>query len=118
MFSAAADLQDSAGHSLITAYAALRPDGRYSIMLINKDQENAHAFSILFHDGNGQRTFKGPVDVVTFGSEQYKWRPTASGGSADPDGPAAHATMSANPQTRYQLPKASITVIRGAITAR
>ena len=118
VFSAAADPQDSAGHSLITAYAALRPDGRYSIMLINKDQENAHAVSILFHDGNGQRTFKGPVDVVTFGSEQYKWRPTASGGSADPDGPAAHATMSANPQTRYQLPKASITVIRGAITAR
>jgi hypothetical protein len=118
VFSAAADLQDSAGHNLLTAYATLRPDGRYSLMLINKDQQNAHSAHIVFNDlqSNTERFLKGPVDIVSFGSEQYKWHPTANGGSADPDGPGVHSVVTATRDTAYSLPKASITVIRGEIS--
>src|SRR5690348_10050794 len=42
LYPAACDRQDAAGHTLITAYAALRPDGFLSVMLINKDQSNPH----------------------------------------------------------------------------
>ena len=43
LFSATSDIQDPAGHVLVTAYAVLRPDGEWSLMLVNKDQENPHA---------------------------------------------------------------------------
>ena len=39
LFPATSDIRDGAGNILVTAYAALRPDGQWSIMVINKDQE-------------------------------------------------------------------------------
>jgi F5/8 type C domain len=116
-FSAASDLIDAAGHSLVTAYALLRPDGQWSVMLVNRDQENAHTVRIQF-DGsaaNGTRFFAGAVNVSTFGSAQYQWHPTREGGFPDPDGPAAKSTVNASADTAYELPKASMTVVRGAI---
>jgi hypothetical protein len=116
-FSAASDLFDAAGHSLVTTYALLRPDGQWSVMLVNRDQENAHTISIQFDDsGAGDaHFFTGPLSEITFGSAQYQWHPTYQGGFPDPDGPAARFTIKASANTVYELPKASMTVLRGAI---
>jgi hypothetical protein len=116
-FSASGDISDAAGHSLVTAYALLRPDAQWSLMLVNRDQENAHKVHIEFNGGaaSGKSSFAGPVTVITFGSAQYQWHPTKEGGFPDPDGPAAKASVNASANTVYELPKASITVIRGAI---
>ena len=118
-FSAAGDILDAAGHSLVTAYALLRPDGQWSLMLVNRDQENPHRVHIEFQDaaGGDQRFFNGPASVITFGSAQYQWHPTSQGGFPDPDGPAVKVTITAKPDTVYELPKASMTVIRGAIAS-
>jgi len=40
MFPAKADLDDGAGHALVTAYALQRPDGQWSLLIVNRDQEN------------------------------------------------------------------------------
>jgi len=119
VFSASGDLFDAAGHSLVTAYALQRPDGPWSLMLVNRDQENAHAVHIEFDDpgASGKRSFTGPVSVITFGSTQYQWHPTTQGGFPDPDGPALKTMITANADAAYELPKASITVIRGAIAS-
>ncbi|HEV2113973.1 MAG TPA: discoidin domain-containing protein [Terriglobales bacterium] len=113
MFPATTDITDEAGNALVTSYALLRPDGQWSLMLINKDQENPHHLRIALRDGAQTRSLTGPVSVTTFGPAQYQWHPTATGGSADPDGPAAHSTVNASAETLYILPAASITVIRG-----
>jgi hypothetical protein len=117
LFPAASDIRDAAGHALVTAYAAQRPDGQWSLLMVNKDQENSHSVRIVFHDAdkNADSFFSGPTSVISFGSEQYQWHPGARDGTADPDGPAARSTVSANADTTFALPKASITVIRGAI---
>jgi hypothetical protein len=117
VYAASGDLVDAAGHSLVTAYALERPDGSWSLMLVNRDQENAHSVHIEFDDGRagGKRFFNGPVSVTTFGSAQYQWHPTNQGGFPDPDGPAAKATITGNPDSVYELPKASMNVLRGAI---
>ena len=117
LFPASADITDPAGHTLVTAYAVQRPDDQWALMLINKDQENAHPVQIVFTDGrsNTAHSFSGQVDVVTFGSEQYHWNASPMGGSADPDGPAAKSQVNAGVNTVYTLPKASITVLRGKI---
>jgi len=41
-----------------------------------------------------------------------------SKGWADPDGPIAHAKQTAGKDTLYDLPAASVVVIRGQVTAR
>ena len=53
-FKAASDIKDAEGHVLVTAYAVLRPDGQWALMLINKDYDNSHTVSITFHDADAQ----------------------------------------------------------------
>ena len=138
MFPAKADLDDGAGHALVTAYALQRPDGQWSLLVVNRDQENGHKVHIRFRDSasNAISSFKGDVAVVTFGQEQYKWNPPqtifmahpehdfdsqvqmASDGHAAPDGPAVTSKISAQDDTVFDLPAASLTVVRGKIAPR
>jgi hypothetical protein len=120
VFRSSGDIFDAAGHDLITAYTVQRPDGNWSIMLVNKDQLNAHSIHIAFEDATKKKTssFAGPVNVITFGSEQYQWHSDSSnpiGGTADPDGPPAKSSVNAGPDTAFTLPKASVTILRGSI---
>ncbi len=119
VFPAGSDIRDGAGNLLVTAYALLRPDGEWSLMLVNKDQENPHTVKIAFEDGKskGAKGFAGSVSMATFGGEQYKWHSNIKEGVADPDGPVAHSTISAAPDTAFTLPKASVTVLRGTLAA-
>ena len=128
IFPSSSDIVDAAGHVLVTSYAVLRPDGEWSLMIVNKDQENSHAVRIAFQDQKGGKEafFAGSVNMVTFGSEQYQWHssianlksglPDLKGGTADPDGPASRSTITANDQTSFVLPKASVTVLRGNLS--
>ena len=118
MFPVTSDIRDAAGHILVTAYALHRPDGQWSLMLVNKDQENAHPVRIEFQDtSNRVSRFAGPVNMVTFGSEQYQWHSNVKGGMADPDGPAARSVITADLATTFTLPKASVTVLKGQVAA-
>ena len=118
LFPAASDIRDGAGHVLVTAYAALRPDGQWSLLVVNKDQENAHTVNISFDDAQKKSAaaFAGPVNITTFGKAQYAWHPNRTGGTADPDGPAAKSTVTAGAGTPFTLPAASVTVLRGGIS--
>jgi hypothetical protein len=115
---ATADLKDEAGSVLVTVYAVKRPDGDWSLMLINKDPSNAHAVKIEFADGSAKppEHFTGTIRRVTFGAEQYVWHAAAADSHADPDGPPAASTLNADPETAFSLPRASVTVLRGRVT--
>jgi hypothetical protein len=117
LYSAASDIRDGAGHVLVTVYAALRPDGEWSLLIVNKDQENAHKVRIAFDnlEPHKSETFAGQVKMATFGSAQYQWHPGGVTGRADPDGPPARSTISASAETQYELPAASITVLTGTV---
>jgi hypothetical protein len=134
VFPAKSDIDDGAGHELITTYAVKRPDGEWSLMLVNRDQEAGHKVRIAFQDGSGEaKTFSGPVEIATFGSAQYQWHPARTRleshaehpaettvapytkGWADPDGPIVRSKMNAGKDATYELPAASVTVIRGSV---
>ena len=134
VFGAKSDIEDGAGHKLVTAYAVKRPDGEWAVMAVNRDQQNAHRVGIEF-DGpvDKESSFAGPVEVSTFGSAQYQWHPAqtrfmahaeksgegtivpTSVGYADPDGPIARTTLATGKNTMYDLPAASVVVIRGSV---
>ena len=119
LFRAASDLKDAEGHVLVTAYAVLRPDGQWSLLVINKDYDNAHPVHIRFEDrdAKSELSFTGPVTMITLGKSQYVWHPNRKQGYADPDGPAATSTIQGVADTIYTLPPASLTVLRGKIAA-
>ena len=75
LFPAASDITDGAGHTLVTAYAVKRPDGQWSVMLINKDQENSHRVRLEFTGAHAQ--FSGTVEESLFGSGNITGTPRA-----------------------------------------
>ena len=115
-FKAASDVNDAAGNVMVTAYAVQRPDGQWSVMLVNRDQSNDHAVKVAFNTGKSEKHFSGPVDRITFGSNEYQWHPEGVGGHADPDGPPSKSTVQGGVDVLYHLPKASITVLRGHVS--
>jgi hypothetical protein len=116
LFAAISDIQDDAGHVLVTSYAAQRPDGDWSLLIINKDQENAHSVRLRFNsESKSSSAFTGNVQATVFGRAQYAWQPLKK--MADPDGPAAHSELHVNANTEFELPAASIVVLRGQLAA-
>jgi hypothetical protein len=117
LFRAESDVRDAEGHVLVTAYAVQRPDGQWSVLLVNKDYDNPHPVRVVFGRGRGFRdaSLAGPVTVITFGKAQYQWHPDRKQGYANPDGPAVTTTLHGDASTNYTLPPASITVLRGTV---
>jgi hypothetical protein len=135
VFPAKGDITDGAGHAMLTAYALERPDGDWSVMIVNRDQSTPHKFHLTFRDDSTHsvKSFQGPARISVFGSEQYRWHPASTvfmahsaaaakepvfvntRGHADPDGPALEMTKDASPDSEYEIPPASIMVVRGKI---
>jgi hypothetical protein len=109
-------VNDAAGHAMVTAYAVERPDGQWSVMLVNRDQSNDHSVKVAFEGaGKASRSFTGQVDRITFGSNEYQWHQEGATSHADPDGPPSKSTVQGGANAQYQLPKASITILRGRL---
>ena len=73
--------------SQITAYAARRDDGAWSIMLINKDS-SSHTVDLRFLQPDsivGGDTFNSDVTHTTFGPQQYVWRNRGEASKPDPN---------------------------------
>jgi hypothetical protein len=117
LFPSSTGIVDGEGNVLVTSYAVRRPDGYWSLLLVNRDENEAHTVRVAFEDGTARRSasFSGPVRLVTFGSMQYAWRNEGRTSHADPDGPPAASTIAGGPDAAFTLPKASITVLRGGV---
>jgi hypothetical protein len=117
MFPSSTEIKDAEGNVLVTSYAVLRPDGNWSLMLVNRDETNPHTVRVVFQDLKNKRdeSFSGSVTLVTFGSEQYVWINDGPNSHPDPDNPPVATTLSANSGTAFTLPKASLTVLRGKV---
>ncbi len=119
MFPASIGIKDTEGNLLVTSYAVHRPDGEWSVMLVNRDENHPHTVRVVFDDQENKRpaSFTGPVHFVTFGSEQYVWINDGPNSHADPDNPPVATTINGGAATEFTLPKASITVLRGKVDA-
>ncbi len=116
MVPSSSDITDADGNLLVTSYAVRRPDGTWSLMLVNRDETHPHTVRVVFQDSQSKRTasFSGPVTFVSFGSEQYVWINDGPNSHPDPDHPPV-ATLLQGPPSTFTLPKASITVLRGRV---
>jgi hypothetical protein len=120
LYPASVDLTDEANYKLITAYAVKRPDGDWSLLIVNKDPSNAHDIDVAFEDGDRTTPaeFSGTVKLVTFGAAEYVWHSAGAKSYADPDGPAKRTNVAWKPGQKFTVPKASITVITGNVEGK
>jgi len=74
---------------------------------------------LVFHNADAKRDtyFQGTITMITLGSAQYQWHAARKKGYADPDGPPASAQLTGGENTQYNLPAASVTVLRGRLAA-
>ena len=117
MFPSSTDIKNPDGDLLVTTYAVHRPDGNWSLMLVNRDENNSHTVRVSFENAKEKRHsfLSGNISWMSFGSDQYVWINDGPNSHPDPNLPPAAAIIAANPQTIFTLPKASITVIRGRL---
>ena len=97
----------------IVAYPLKRPDGRWSILLINRDPTRAQGVRLVVKDRANAppKPAPGPYAIVQYGSQDYVWRAAASDGSPSRNEPPRRFTASQGPVT---LPPYSITVVQSA----
>ncbi|HKW44231.1 MAG TPA: discoidin domain-containing protein [Candidatus Eremiobacteraceae bacterium] len=96
---------------LVTAYALHRPDGLWSVLVVNKDSV-ARRVTVDFKTGGDIQRFAGRVNVVTFGREQYRWTGRGPADVPNPDRGLVHS-IAAGEAASYFVPPESLTVIRG-----
>jgi len=120
IYRAGSDALDAEGNALVTAYAARRPNGEWSLLLINKDPQREFQASVSFANRrNAQKMFRGAVDVFQYsreqdglGGSQMQPKPLKAG---DPEHfiiPASQHPVTVN------LPPYSLTVVRGELSRR
>ena len=101
---------------LISVYATLRPDGLWSVLLINRDPDNARQVKIEFEcaaPGCEDRKVgysHGEVDVYQYSRDDYQL-----GANSIPikDLPPEHQRLKFGADTTFNIPAYSLTVVRG-----
>ena len=103
----------------ITAYAVHRPDGLWSLMIINKDPNQARVVTVKFHNEatGSESEFDGAIHLYQYSGKQYE----LSSDKLEPhpirDLPPEHQTLtSSSSPLVVQLPPYSLTVIRGHVS--
>ncbi len=101
--------------SVVSVYAARRPDRQWALLAINKDPKRTAQLGVQFNLSRALRqiTFAGDVDVVQFSREQYLWHNDGPNGYPSRSLPPARLTRKAS--SFYELPPCSLTVLRGKL---
>ena len=114
IYQAISDVRNGAGKAIVTAYAVRRPDGLWSLLLINKDLEHSYSVQVRFRNAiNGSTSrFTGGLDVFQFSGAQYQL-------NSDPNNPYPIKAEPPEHQVLYDktitLPAYSLTVVRGRL---
>jgi hypothetical protein len=93
LFASAGSVKDADGRPMVVAYTLRRRDGTLSVMLLNRDEDAAHAVKIGL--AGASATFpSAAAQVVQYSPAQYAWLDA---------GEASHPTKD-EPPVRFQIP--------------
>jgi hypothetical protein len=113
MYSTTSNVRDAQGQALVTAYTVRRPDGKFSVLLFNKDPGRAVTVRLTQSTGGETHAIQAGLDLDQYSPEQYQWNPShgrGNGGHPDPNDPPIRTTVSADTGATIKLPPYSITV--------
>jgi len=111
LFRATSDAPTIAGGPAVTEYAVHRPDGRWAVMLLNKEPTRTLSVRIALAGSTGDQSLAGPLELFQYSAAQYQWHPDGANGHAAPDLPPARRMLSPR-DSIIALPPTSMTVVR------
>jgi hypothetical protein len=102
---------DGPARAAVTGYPLARADGRWAILLINRDPAHAQSVGLaLTRSGaTSARVLHGPFEVQQYGADQYVWRPDGAAGRPTRNDPPRAFTQAGD---RILLTPYSLTVVR------
>jgi hypothetical protein len=115
IYPASTNARNSKGEELVTAYAVHRPDGLWSVLLINKDPQRSFDVWIKFQDDSKRSvsSLQGPLDVYQYSPAQYQLSDDKKNPYPTKAGPPIHRVIGDNELGILKLPAYSLTVARG-----
>ena len=115
LYPAVSNVRNRKAEQLVTAYAVHRPDGLWSLLLINKDPDRAYRVRVRF-ETQGRRspsTLTGALDIYQYSPAQYALNEDKDNPFPVKADPPLHVILQDDPARVMELPAYSITVVRG-----
>jgi hypothetical protein len=97
--------------TLLSSYAVKRPDGKWSVLLVNRDDIRSRTVRLRLSGDSHATPITGVHDEWLFSREQYRWRAAGENGHPSPDRPPKHRATRSDV---IVLPPYSLAVIRGS----
>jgi hypothetical protein len=97
--------------SLLSAFAVKRPDGKWSVLLVNRDPSRSRIVRLRFRSDSNAAVIAGLHDEWLFSREQYRWSADGVNGHPSRDRPPRHRSTR---DDHIALPPYSIAVVRGS----
>jgi hypothetical protein len=95
-----------------TAYAVLRPDGQWGVLLINHDVGSSWSVDLKF-EGEDAGAFTCPREEWRYDDRQYRWHAAGPEGHPIRSDPPRHVRVSSCPNSEVLLRPRSLTVLVG-----
>jgi hypothetical protein len=95
--------------SLLSAFAVKRPDGRWSVLLVNRDASRSRTVRLRFADHPNAAVLPEGHDEWLFSRAQYQWIPNGENGHPARNNPPRHRRTR---EESITLPPYSLTVVR------
>jgi hypothetical protein len=109
-----ATVHTDGGPAPVTAYAVHRPDGRWAVLVLNKDPSRAVTLALDFKDeATGATTrLAGDATLFQFGPAQYEWKANGPHGQTSRSNPPERTDVKGN--GTFDAPANSISVLVGS----
>jgi len=114
VYPASTDILNDKQEEMVTAYAIRRPDGLWSLLLVNKDprRELTMRVRLLGAGARGDSYLRGPADLYQFSEAQYRWQPDGQHGHPSRSQPPVHTGLAATGALAVRLPPFSLSVLQ------
>jgi hypothetical protein len=99
----------------VAAYAVHRPDGLWSVLLINKDPLQSYIAQLRFQDSGSIKSFTSSQELFQYSSAQYVLNNDKSNPTPIKNDPPSYTKLDADNANSIELPAYSLTVVRGKL---
>jgi hypothetical protein len=98
----------------VTAYALRRPDGKWAVLVLNKDPDRAFTLDVRFSIAGvaAPIPLSGKVELHQYGPAQYHWK--ANGANGQPDRNLPPSVRRLPPGAAFTAPAYSLSVLVGS----